>query len=127
MATLFEWRGLMNRKIQLCTTVCGIGILFGIQPVSAETTGDAKRGDKLFVKASCANCHPGGGNIINPKVPLKGPKFAFEFKDDAKIEQVVRVGKKGTPMPSFSKAKLSDQDLKDVIAYIRTLTPKSGK
>ena len=117
----------MKRDLVCLATIFGIVCLLGQQQANAGATGDAKRGEQAFKKATCASCHPGGGNIVNPKDPLKGPKFAAEFKDDAKIEKVVRDGIKGTPMPAFSKARLSDEDLKDIVAYIRSLTPKSGK
>ncbi len=117
----------MNRTAAVCATVIGIVVSLGMQAAVAGTTGDAKKGAKLFDKASCAGCHPGGGNALDPQHPLKGSKFATAFKADAKIESLVRTGVKGTAMPAFSKAKLSDSDLKDIIAYIRTLTPKTSR
>jgi cytochrome c6 len=86
----------------------------------ADTTGSAERGAQIF-KANCAGCHPGGGNNIKPRAVLYGEHFAREFADDARIASVVRNGK--PPMPAFSTDQISDQDLADVIAYIRTLTP----
>lgn len=117
----------MNRTAAACATIIGIVVSLWMQAAVAGTAGDAKKGAKLFDKASCAGCHPGGGNAIDPQHPLKGAKFATAFKDDAKIESLVRAGVKGTAMPAFSKAKVSDSDLKDIIAYIRTLTPKSSR
>jgi cytochrome c6 len=122
----------MNRSLILTVTICGaVGVSFlqiaHAGAPAAGPAGDAKRGEKLFSKKSCAECHPGGGNVLNPKDPLKGPKFAREFNTDAKIEKVIRSGINGTPMPPFSKEMIKDQELKDIIAYIRTLTPKSGK
>ena len=107
--------------------MAGIITFIGLQFVQAGSAGDVKKGEAAFKKATCAGCHPGGGNLMNPKAPLKGPHFAHEFKDDAKIEHVVRTGIKGTPMPGFDKKRLSDEDLKDIVAYLRSLTPGSGK
>lgn len=117
----------MNTDCRRLATVAGIIILVAAQSALAASGGDPKKGAKAFQKATCANCHPGGGNVVNPKDPLKGPKFARQFKDDAKIVRVVRNGIKGTAMEAFPKKLLSDKDLKDIIAYIRTLTPKSSK
>lgn len=116
----------MLRQVLAGATVCGITICL-FMPAHADTAGDAKRGAEAFKKATCAGCHPGGGNVVNPKDPLKGPKFAKEFNTDAKIEKVIRSGIKGTPMPGFDKKRLSDKDLKDIIAYLRSLTPGSAK
>jgi len=95
--------------------------------VHAQGKPDAVRGKKAFEKATCIFCHPGGGNSVNPKLPLKGPAFFTRFPDDKSIEHLVRHGTKDGGMPAFTTKQVSDADLKDIIAYIRTLTPKSGK
>jgi len=92
---------------------------------SAANKPDPRHGAKVFQEASCAVCHPGGGNTTNPKKPIKGDKFVNEYKDDSKIEKVVRHGLGS--MPAFNPKMISDSDLKDLIAYIRSLTPKKGK
>lgn len=37
----------------------------------SQTVNAASKGETLF-NANCATCHKDGGNIINPKKPLKG-------------------------------------------------------
>lgn len=102
-----------------------IVFLTAVLPPVALSRTDAKRGAKLFAKLTCASCHPGGGNTINPRKPLKGPAFQQKFAQDAVIAAIVRAGIYGTAMPGFDKEHLSDGDLSDIIAYIRSLTPRN--
>ncbi|MCC7529123.1 MAG: cytochrome c [Candidatus Melainabacteria bacterium] len=118
---------------------------YGAKPVSArgKTTptcapGSAKKrapvhpnsvthGKKLFERLTCAGCHPDGLNTLHPYRPIKGPGFLVRFKEDGKIERLIRTGVPRAGMPSFSKAQLGEEDMKDLIAYIRSLTPISKK
>ena len=88
----------------------------------AGAAGDAKRGAALFAD-TCESCHVGGENALNPSKPLKGAWFASNFPSDAKIFATIRNGIPKTVMSPFSKERLSDQQVNDIIAYIRTLTP----
>lgn len=117
----------MNLRAAALVTISGIICLIGPQSAQADTKGDPKLGKEAFKRATCEGCHPGGGNVMDPDAPLKGAKFAAEFKDDAKIIKTVRSGIKGTAMPAFNAKKVSDKDMKDIVAYLRSLTPKSGK
>lgn len=83
----------------------------------------AERGKKLFEKATCAGCHPAGENLLHPSKVLKGPSFAQRYKLDADLVKVIRNGVPNTGMPAFSKEQLSEGEVKDIIAYIRSLTP----
>lgn len=110
-------------KIVLSVVVSLVLPLAGL----AATDKQVMRGKQVFEKATCIVCHPGGGNNLNPYKPLKGPAFAKEFVSDASLVKVIREGIKGTSMPKFNQARLSDADLKDLIAYVRSLTPRTGK
>jgi mono/diheme cytochrome c family protein len=81
--------------------------------------GDPAKGKQVFEKQTCAVCHPGGGNTIDKNRTLKSP--AFKKKTDAEIAKIIRCGVKGSSMPAFSKDKISDAQMKDLLAYIRTL------
>src|SRR5262249_41000639 len=93
--------------------------------VHAQGKPDATHGKQAFEKANCVFCHAGGGNSVNPRRPLKGAAFVQSFPDDKSLENLIRHGTKDGAMPAFSVKNVSDADLKDIIAYIRTLTPKS--
>jgi mono/diheme cytochrome c family protein len=94
---------------------------------------DAVAGAALYVRNGCINCHgPSGlGGVPNPLSedktipPLSGQDFRQEFNTDKKIEDVIRSGSViGKPpiasMPHWGGI-LSDEDLTDLIAYLKTL------
>ncbi len=85
------------------------------RPAAAVTAGDATRGAALYA-SRCYGCH-------NPDAKLGPSQSTADFKaryaDNATLAAVVRAGRQ--PMPAFTPAILSDQDLADIIAYIRTI------
>lgn len=92
---------------------------------AASPKGDPVHGKQIFTAQTCGMCHVNGGNMICPDKPLKGIGFEKKYPKDSMIADVIRRGVQGTSMDSFGKDKLPDSDLKDVIAYIRSLTPAS--
>jgi mono/diheme cytochrome c family protein len=95
--------------------------------VERFTGGDAGHGAKLY-KRYCSGCHGtegrGDAKTFMPHVSNLTAKDYIEFLPDSFLYTVITeggaaVGKSGF-MPSW-KSTLSDQDIKDVIAFIRTL------
>lgn len=84
-------------------------------------------GKQLFDRLTCSGCHPNGENSLHPYRPLKGPGFLERYKEDGQIERLIRTGVLKAGMPSFSKLRLSDSEMKDLVAYIRSLTPPTAK
>lgn len=78
----------------------------------AELTADAAQGRHLFLM-NCAHCH--GDDAHGDE----GPDLHNLHKSDARIHEVIIAGIKGE-MPSFGK-KLGDPDVRQLIAYLRTL------
>ena len=75
-----------------------------------------ENGEKIY-KQTCAACHQVGGVGTPPIFPaLKGSKVVNGSEQD--IIELLLKGRSGTAMLSF--ASLSDQDLADVLTYIRT-------
>ena len=72
-----------------------------------ELTGDAAQSRQLF-RLNCAHCH---GD--------EGPDLHNLHRSDARIHEVITAGIKGE-MPFFGK-KLGDPDVRQLIAYLRTL------
>ncbi len=101
--------------------------LLAALPSFAGSKGDVKRGKRVFADMQCAICHTDGGNNLNPERPLKGPKFLKRIPDDKTLELTIRQGITTKGMPAFAKDKLSDQDLADVMVYIRSLSPAVPK
>ena len=93
-------------------------------PVGAKKeAGTASAGQIVFERANCAMCHPGGNNTMDPSHPIKGLEFAKKFSDDSILETTIRKGFPNVGMPSFSKKMIDDHEMRDLIAYVRTLTP----
>ena len=83
--------------------------------------GDASNGLSLFLR-NCAGCH--GMNGRGGMAPEIGnPVFQRAATDDF-IVRTIRNGRIGTAMPAFQRPEapaLSDLDIADVLAYLRTL------
>lgn len=96
---------------------------FGLSGTIPEVSpGDASRGQGLYVR-NCAACHgaAAGGGISGANVQVP-PLLAL---DGVAIASASRVGP--FQMPAFDTAVLSDQDIDDVVAYLRLVadTPRT--
>ena len=78
--------------------------------------GDATAGKATFLK-TCFGCHPNGNAAIGPA--LYGAAFSARYPDNAAIEAVIRGGR--GRMPAFASSQLADDDLANIIAYLRSL------
>lgn len=97
------------------------------EEVERFTDGDPIHGAKLY-KQYCRGCHGvdgrGGAHTFMPHIENLTKKEYIEFIPDSFLFTViaeggVAVGKSGY-MPAWQN-KMSEQDIKDVIAHIRTL------
>jgi cbb3-type cytochrome c oxidase subunit III len=83
--------------------------------------GNDTRGLSLYLK-NCQGCHGmNGRGGIAPEIG--NPVFQTAASDDF-ILRTIRYGRAGTPMPAFQRVEgtvLSDQDLADVLSYLRSL------
>jgi mono/diheme cytochrome c family protein len=84
--------------------------------VVSPGTGDAATGEAVF-KAGCNGCHPNANAGIGPA--LHGQAFMDRYSDNAVLTAVIRGGRGG--MPAFGPDRLSDPDLANLIAYVRSL------
>jgi len=112
----------------------GLPAVADTQPVSVPTgQGAAVAGSALYIRYGCINCHgPNGlGGVPNPLSPdktipvLSGQGFRQEFNTDAKIAAVIRSGSVIGRAPIVSMPHwggiLSDQQIAELIAYLKTL------
>ena len=83
--------------------------------------GSPNAGREIFERSNCAMCHPGGNNTMAPTHPIKGPDFAHKYAEDAVLESTIRKGFPDVGMPSFNKKQIDDREMKDLIAYVRSL------
>ena len=88
-------------------------------PLSAH--GDASKGLSLFLR-NCVGCH--GMNGRGGIAPEIGNPVFQQAATDELIVRTVRNGRIGTAMPAFQRKDapaFSDQDVADVLAYLRSL------
>ncbi len=94
--------------------------------------GDVARGKILFQK-HCASCHGSNGEGAHgtgvtlsrkrdyPVMPPALNNSGFLAASSAQlIRQTLREGRPGTPMVSFLKHGLSEQDIDDIVVYVRS-------
>ena len=88
---------------------------------------DITSGKKVYVE-KCAGCHGASGKGDGPKSAALSKK-ALDYTDKKKMAQVTDAELKqalldgNPPMPAY-KGRLSDKDVDEVIAYIRTFAAK---
>jgi ubiquinol-cytochrome c reductase cytochrome c subunit len=94
----------------------GAAALFAQAPAGNSSAGDARAGKELFLKYTCYGCHGfsaqngPAGNRLNP---MKMTQAAF----------TALVRNPGAPnrMPPYSAKVISDAQLGDIYAYLKTL------
>lgn len=107
------------KKALYLAVIGSMAALMTISTASAQTNGEA------VYKAKCQMCHgpDGSGNTPAGKmmkaVSFKSPELVK--KTNAELITATEDGK--GKMPAY-KGKLTDEQIKDVIAYIRTLQKK---
>jgi mono/diheme cytochrome c family protein len=89
-----------------------IGPEFSFVPAGA---GDAVRGEALY-RSKCFGCHTPEAGVGPAQNTVD---FKVRFADADTLAFVVRAGRQ--PMPAFTDQMLSDQQLADIIAYVRSL------
>jgi cytochrome c oxidase cbb3-type subunit 3 len=103
---------------------------------STPVSGDAQHGEALFA-THCAGCHGARGEggkgtgitlsrhrdqpIIAPALNNSG---FLRAATDAMIRHTLQFGREGTPMRPFLEQGLSEQDIDDLVSYMRSLEGK---
>ena len=104
----------MKKLIQACMILLAFGFL-------STSMFAADSGADLF-KAKCASCHGASGagdTAMGKSMKLKDLGSAeVQGQSDADITNVIANGKK--PMPGY-KGKLTDDQITDLVKYLRTL------
>jgi uncharacterized membrane protein len=73
---------------------------------------EVKAGENIY-RARCSACHPHGGNIIKPNLPVRG---APELADFQKFSEWLR--HPDPPMPAFPAKTISDRQAKELYDYV---------
>lgn len=116
----------------LALAACG-GQGAGSEPDDDEPAvamGDATRGEALFTSAGCAGCHSTGANqIVGPGLAgvfaAKGP-YGDKLPNGEPINEEnmaewIKIGGVGTIGQMPGNNILTDQELADIVAYLKTL------
>jgi mono/diheme cytochrome c family protein len=111
--------------------ILGCASCGGAAPAEAPSapTGDAAKGEQLYA-ATCAACHgPEGKGVQGLGKDMTSSEF-IAGKTDEELVEFIQVGRPaddplnttGMPMlPKGGNSALTDQDLYDIVAFIRTL------
>jgi mono/diheme cytochrome c family protein len=117
----------MRRGVSVILTVA---LLAALLPGSVLAQGNVENGKALFTK-HCASCHGAGGKgdapaaaALNPKPKdLTNKAYMAGLKDEYIFDLVKKGGAavgKSPLIPPFG-AQMKDQDIRDVIAFLRSL------
>lgn len=86
---------------------------------------DAKQAEALMTKAGCQACHAIDRKGVGPAYKDVAKKHKGDAKASELLFQKVRAGGSGVygpiPMPPNPPDKISDDDLKKLVAWIQTL------
>jgi mono/diheme cytochrome c family protein len=89
-----------------------LSIVIAISAIAQSPSGDAKHGKELFLSYSCYSCHSfdghGGAGAWLVPMPLNQAAFTVFVRNAGR-------------MPSYSSKVLSDVQLGDIYAYIKSL------
>jgi len=108
-----------------------VGVVFAVVAAAAHGApppvliGVPEQGQPIF-EERCASCHGLQGRGDGPQAPFLSPRPASlvsagtSVKTDAELLAIINAGKPRTAMPGW-KDLLSEQERRDVLAYIRTL------
>jgi len=111
MIRQIEFKKIGSGKPTLCLTFLLLLLSSGISYAS-----DPGKGGRLYAM-QCASCHGASGTSVMPGAPSfsRGERM---MQPDAILLSSIQTGKNA--MPAY-RGILSDQDILDVIAYLRTL------
>jgi mono/diheme cytochrome c family protein len=107
----------------------GAGLIYGRgveapTPSSSQPVSAAESSGKAVFAANCRSCHPGGGNTIEPKLPLKASK---KLADKAGFVAFIRSPKmpdgSAGAMPPFDADTVSDAQASDLFAFVTASSP----
>ncbi|MFA7338550.1 MAG: cytochrome c [Candidatus Obscuribacterales bacterium] len=92
-----------------------IEIVKQAQKQRAESGSTNLNGEQLFFR-SCNTCHPSGRANMGPSLE----NLSKDFPDDASLKAYLRKGK--GMMPAQPKEIINDQELDNLVDYLRHLT-----
>ena len=100
-----------------CTALagCSNGAAAGTSAPSPAPLGSIARGEQVF-RANCSACHTADGSAGGV-----GPSLQHENKRKDFKQTVAWIKSPEPPMPKLYPAPMSEQDVRDVVAYVQSL------
>lgn len=95
------------------TLACALLVAFGAR--GFQSSGDAVRGKRVFMEYYCYSCHGTDGQ------GGAGPRLVVGESPDRLIRYVRKPT--GGNMPAYTSKSISDRDLRDIHAYLRSIKP----
>ncbi|NOY66610.1 MAG: c-type cytochrome [Gammaproteobacteria bacterium] len=102
----------------------------------SRINGDREAGKKLYLE-HCVSCHGKEGSggkgtgvtfsrsrALSIIAPSLGNEGFLTSASDHMIKDVIKQGRKGTPMMSFANKGLTDKQINNIVSYIRSLEDK---
>lgn len=114
----------------LALAACGGAAAPAAPAEPAVPTGDATRGEALFASTGCAGCHsigadkivgPGLAGIVNGNGPYGENLPNGKPINDANLIEWLKIGGVGKIGQMPGNNTLTDQELADLVAYLKTL------
>jgi mono/diheme cytochrome c family protein len=94
-------------KMALLTTLLGAAI-------TLAQTGDAESGKRLFLRVGCYQCHGYAGQGGRAGARIAAPKFPAQVL-------ILYARRPAGDMPAYTDKVISDRELTDIFAYLKTL------
>lgn len=91
-----------------------VALFQAAQPPATAPTGNVDAGKRLFDKHTCYFCHGTAG-----QGGVAGARVAVVARNAQSFIRYVR--RPSGSMPAYSEKMLSDQELTDILAYLRSL------
>jgi cytochrome c5 len=106
------------------TSLCGCVMSEEVKRIEANKKAQMERlesgstnltGEQIFIR-TCNTCHPGGAAGMGPTLE----NMAKDFPSDDKLKAFLRKGK--GMMPPQPKEVLNDQEMDNLVGYLRSMT-----
>ena len=111
-------------RLMLSVVVVGLSVSWAL---AQSYSGNTKNGERIF-QQHCAGCHGTTGDGLGPEIKelivppanFRAPKY--RTKTDMDLYLGIKRGVLFSPMHGWAD-RLSDQEIRDVLNYIRTFAP----
>jgi mono/diheme cytochrome c family protein len=93
-----------------------VALIGGTTAAAQSSTGNAENGKRLYLRDGCYQCHGYAGQGGRAGARIAAPKFNAQAL-------IMYVRRPAGDMPAYSGKVISDQELTDIYAYLKTFPP----